>query len=329
VGVPAIGFVRLGALGDVVRLLALAGPAKRRFEARRLVWLTGSALAPLVRANPEVDEVVELPPLTARTALAWVRTAATLRRRRMAVCFDLQGLAKSGFLTWASGAPLRLGLARDRAREGSALAVHAFLPMRPRTRYEEALERLALDWEDWRRGAEKLRAVWGIGGGARRGIVLHPGGSAPNRYKRWPPERFIEAARRLRRLSSQPVLVQYGNGERPLAEGIAAEVPGAAVVTSESALDMARRLGEAALFVGGDTGPLHVAILAGTPAVAVYGPSDPHTYALPPGTPHRIVRAPLPCSPCRHRTCRTVECLERVTAQEVADAGMELLQEVR
>lgn len=324
--IPAIGLVRLGALGDVVRLLPLAGPAKRRFGARRLVWVTGSGIAPLVRAHPEVDEVVELPPPGLGTLGAWITGLIRVRRSRLTLCLDLQGLAKSGLLTWGSGAPLRLGLARDRAREGSAWAVHMLLPRRIRSRYEEGLERLGLGWDDWRQGASQLRRAWGLDSEPRRGVLIHPGGSRRNRYKRWPAERYIEAARLLWNRTGQRILVHHGPGERALAEAIAAEAPEAQVASSKDLLGLARDLGRAALFIGGDSGPLHLALLAGTPTIAVYGPSDPILYALPPCTPHRVVRSDLPCAPCIHRACRSVECLERLAAAEVAAAAVELLE---
>jgi heptosyltransferase I len=321
--------VRLGAVGDVLRILPLAGPARRRWQSGGVTWVVGTPVAPLVAEHPDVERVIALPRPGWSSLGAWARGLHALRASRPAVVFDLQGLAKSALVTAASGAPRRIGLGSGRAREGAALALTERLEPALRSRYQEALDVLGLGWEDWHAGAERLRRAWGLGASGRRGILLHPGSSGRNLYKRWPAERYAELAAELARSSGEPILVQHGAAEAELARELAAAVPGTQLVTGGGLLDMLRRIGGARLFVGGDSGPLHAAALAGTPAVAIYGPSDPVTYELPPGAPHRMVLGDVPCAPCRHRRCPSVECLEQLPAARVAAAARELLAETR
>ena len=328
-GTRTIAFVRLGALGDVVRILPLAAAAKRKWQADRLIWVAGSAVAPLVRRVAAVDTVIEVPKLSAKTARNWLAVAARLRGERIDVCFDLQGLAKSGFLTAATRAPERRGLGPGRAREGSRFALTSRLERSERSRYEEALALLMLEWADWQRGAEELREAWGIRAEPRRGILLHPGTSARNRFRRWPATRYAEAAEQLARRTSQPIEVHAGPGERSLVEAVRRLANGTREALSGTLDELVTKIAGAAVFIGGDTGPLHLAVLTGTPAVAVYGPSDPETYALPPSVRARIVRLPLPCAPCNHRTCSTVECLAHLQADAVVEAAISLLDVAR
>jgi ADP-heptose:LPS heptosyltransferase len=114
-----------------------------------------------------------------------------------------------------------------------------------------------------------------------RFAVLHPGSSARGREKRWPPDRFGTLAHLLAVRRGLASLVSFGPDERPLAEGVVAAGGGAARLAPPTAgvLELAALLARAALFVGGDTGPLHLASAVGTPSVALFGPKDPRVYA--------------------------------------------------
>ncbi len=348
--IPALGssgktllIVRLGALGDVIRILPLVRGLRCRWRASTVAWAVGEALLPLVSAHPSVDRVIGFPKLRLSTLPAWFQRLGEIRSSlRPDICLDFQGLAKSGLIALGSGATHRLGLGQGRAREMSWLALHGQNLLPGRSRYDEALDLAGLEPGDWLAGARELRRTWRNDGSSakallngslppqeapvRRGLLFHPGGSKRNLYKRWPPAFYAELGRNLSRRLSEPVEIQYGPGERELAKEIAGSIPGAGSTTSASLLEMFRKLQGARLFVGGDTGPLHVALLAGTPALAIYGPSDPAIYALPRAAPHRVVRWPVPCGPCRNRRCRTLDCLQAVPPAAAEAAAMELLE---
>ena len=78
------------------------------------------------------------------------------------------------------------------------------------------------------------------------------------------------------------------------------------------------------LFIGNDTGPLHVASLVGTPVLQILGPTDPVENAPFPGTPSRTVRVPVACSPCR-RGCAATPCLRVIPPETVVGAARQLL----
>jgi ADP-heptose:LPS heptosyltransferase len=90
--------------------------------------------------------------------------------------------------------------------------------------------------------------------------------------------------------------------------------------------DLAALFSRARLFVGGDSGPLHIASLVGTPVVQIVGPTDPVENEPSSFSPWRRVRVPLACSPCR-RGCAAVTCMKVIPHETVVEAALELLED--
>jgi ADP-heptose:LPS heptosyltransferase len=109
--------------------------------------------------------------------------------------------------------------------------------------------------------------------GIDRYVVLSPGGGW--RSKCWPTERFRALSRRIQESLSLPCVVNYGQGEEDLAGETSSEAPGACVTYSGRLGQLMALLRRATCIVAGDTGPLHLAVALGTPAVALFGPTDP------------------------------------------------------
>jgi ADP-heptose:LPS heptosyltransferase len=115
-------------------------------------------------------------------------------------------------------------------------------------------------------------------------------------------------------------------GERECAERVVAAAAGAAQLgpRTQSLGVLMRLLGRASVFIGSDSGPMHLASLAGRPIVAIFGPTDPIENAPFPGLPVRLVRADVGCNPCREG-CPTRSCMAAVGAAEVLAAARELI----
>ena len=130
-------------------------------------------------------------------------------------------------------------------------------------------------------------------------LVLHPGSAA--QLKSWPLERFGEVGGQLATRLAARVVVTGSEGERGLALRLAALIPDAVSLAGRLTWDQLEALlARADLVVGVDSGPLHLAVAAGTPSVALFGPADPAQFApWGPAARHRIVAADLPCRPCR------------------------------
>ncbi len=332
--------IRLGALGDVVRT-RFAFPALRElYPDAEIDWLVEDRAAVGLEGIVGLDRVVTLArrelrvTTPGRLASVPLRTVRELAARRYDLALDFHGILKSAVLAWAARIPQRVGYTPPFAKEGSALfythrvalerdhlsrfernaALVGFLGGRVSAR-APGLELPASASE----GLEKLPATF---------YVIHPGTSPKTIYKRWPAEHYAEVAARLAERTRVPSLITWGpvQGEREYAQAVAERSAGAARLAPATAsiaalLELLRR---GSLFVGGDSGPLHLAALAGLPLVVVFGPTDPVENAPFAGAGLRLVRRDVGCNPCREG-CPARTCLLAVTPEEVVAAALELI----
>ena len=159
--------------------------------------------------------------------------------------------------------------------------------------------------------------------------MLNPGTSTWFASKRWLPEYFAVLGDYLVRERDAVVAINLGPGE----EELAAEIVDHAretlhVIPSLGSMREVGVLMEAAdLVVGADTGPVHLAAVQGTDTVILFGPYDPRYY-YPVGHPERALYARLPCSPCRYRTCPTVDCMRLIAPGDVLETCLAVLDGV-
>lgn len=152
--------------------------------------------------------------------------------------------------------------------------------------------------------------------------VVNTGGTWPT--KKWSAERFALVARGLVERYGVPVVATWGSEEeRREAEAVAAKAGAAAFTAPKTNLrKLATLLTRAGLFVGNDTGPLHLAAALNVPTVAVFGATD-HLRNGPYGARRRVCCADgVECRPCWKRTCerKSTVCLETVTAETVLES---------
>lgn len=345
--VERILVVRLGALGDVLRTLPAVAGLRALHPAARITWLVEPAAAGAVALSPAVDDVLVFPRpalVAALRARSPRRLSAllrdflrTLRAPGFDCVVDFHGILRSGVLGRLSGARTRIGYDRPFAREGNALLTthRAGLGRARRSRYARnaGLVQALGGAEVGRRerflavpDAARERVTRALAG-RPPGVVLHPGTSPGTPFKRWAPERFAALAQRLASETGVPCLVTAGPGEAEarLAQAVVDGSRGAARCAPDTAelADLAALIEMAPLFVGADSGPLHLASLVGTPVVQILGPTDPIENAPWRGTPSRSVRAAVPCSPCR-RGCASPACMASVPVDAVAGAARAL-----
>jgi ADP-heptose:LPS heptosyltransferase len=167
-------------------------------------------------------------------------------------------------------------------------------------------------------------------------VALHPGTGSYSPARRWPPERFAAVASALISDGLTPVVVA-GPGEEDLAHEVMGAIEGWAALLSGTPTPrhLAALLARCRLFVGNDSGVMHVAVAAAVPVVAVFGPSNHRAWGpYDPGTlSTRVVRADIPCSPCLYRGqslglrngCGDSQCLGVVHPEAVIHAARDLL----
>lgn len=161
-------------------------------------------------------------------------------------------------------------------------------------------------------------------------VALNPGTSNP--IKCWDVKRFAELGNRLAHELGAGLVLVGGGGERNLAEEIVDGLQCGVLdlVGATTMLQLGAVLKSCDLLVSGDTGPLHMATAVGTPVIGLFGAIDPHRTG-PVGGGHRVIRHPyIPCVPCNAKKCNNpayLECMEKITVDEVFTAVSEMLRE--
>ncbi|WP_197527579.1 glycosyltransferase family 9 protein [Posidoniimonas polymericola] len=276
--------VRLTAIGDVIHGLPSLCALRNAFPDAHISWVVEGAGAQLLEGHPALDEVIRAPRRWYRSWGETRRLRKTLRQRRFDTAVDLQCLTKSALAAWLSGAPRRLGVAGRNGREFSRALNNVRTLVRARhvidqylgiltplginnPKVEFRLPESAADAAF----ADRLLAEGGLESG--RFLVMNPGAGWTS--KQWPPERYGELAARLRRSHGVPTVVAWaGDQERRLAQTIVDASGAAARLAPDTSLTQLAALERrATLFVGSDTGPMHLAVAVGTPAVSLHGPS--------------------------------------------------------
>jgi heptosyltransferase I len=318
--------IKPSAIGDVVHTLPILNLLKRRWPEAEISWLVTPGCAPLLDRHPQLTEVIQFNrnrfghawrSLTATSAFA--RMIAGLRRRRFDWVLDFQGLFRSGWITWLTGADTRVGF--DDAREGApAFYTHAvssggWWHQHAIGRYLSMAAALGCDREPVEfhfavDPADRAAAAAMVPPSARFAVLI-PGSLWPT--KRWPPEKFAKLAPALQeRFGLDTVLL-----------GIASEAEAAAAIPARFNLvgrttlrQTIALLERADLVVANDSGPMHIASALGRPLVAIYGPTNP-ILTGPYGRLDSVLRLDLPCGPCLERECVHHSCLQWLDVQAV------------
>jgi len=347
--VPAkILIVRLGAIGDVLQALPALYRLRKEYPRAHIAWAVEDQASEIVQAQPELDEVVvferrKLKKLFRWSTLRWFYQIfwsfiRLLRRRKFPLSIDLHNLFRSGLVARLSGAPARM--APKPSREGNWLfnnwryriprnLVHTtdrhlalLRPLGVDGEAEAEAPRLPVGEEDEEYIATFLERE-GLNGKGRL-VLLNPGANWQS--KLWPHERYGELAERFATELDLTPVVTWGPGEEELAKRVVKISKDSARLAYPTTLrQLAALCQRAALFVGPDTGPMHIAASAGTPVVALYGPSSPQRFAPRGPGETRLLFRDLRCRGCMKRRCRKLDCMRRITVHEVFMSSKELL----
>ena len=343
--------IRMSALGDVINTLPALGELKRAYPASHISWLVEPGFAPVVEAQPEVDQTIIIPRKRLQKWLTrpgkWLQAAAEVRQvlreirePRFDVALDFQGNLRSGVLMRLSNASRRIGFhPRDRKEPDLGSATETAPALRGEChRVERALHllralglepgpakaSLAIPPEAASRVDEFLQSR-GLAG--KTLVTIHSGTSQFGAYKRWTDEGYRELCQRLIDELGAAVVLTWGSApEQESAERLREGLPDAVVVSFETTLmELAALCTRADVFVGGDTGPGHLASLVGTPVVSIFGPKSPDIYR-PYFSPCWVVERDLWCRPCARRKCPSPVCVTEIGTDNVLRAVASALE---
>lgn len=284
---PRILVVRFSALGDVVLTTPLLRALHARWPGVRITYVTAAAWAPVLAGSPRVQRVVALAPGESVPSLA----------RRVRDTYDLQldlhGSLRTRLLRWRLGGAWR-GVARRRAARRRLIVFGPAAPPLPPVaeRYFEPVAEFGVTPdgaapEVFPGARDVARAAALVEGDY---AVLAPG--AAHATKRWPPANWRDLARRLRAAGLR-VVAAGAPREADLLGGL-----GVIPAYGEGLGVTAALLRRARVAVTHDSGLMHLATAAGTPVVALFGPTVPAFGYEPYRAPATVLERPLACRPC-------------------------------
>jgi lipopolysaccharide heptosyltransferase I len=361
--------IKLSAVGDVIHTIPVLNKLRRRYPAAQLDWLVTPAIGELLRHHPAITNVIEFArddwsgPWRPAPFISYARLAAELRRTGYDLVVDMHGQFRTAIFTLATGAPVRIGFDRPRARvwdasprtfpqearkhawqgarEGSWLAYTHHIPvptldLHAVDRYLNVGPLLGLDdgaadfsFSIPREATNRVDALMDYYGAANKKLaVLAPGTIWET--KEWRSDGFADVARYF--LANGFAVTVIGAGrERAVCEAVVRLAPGAVNLAGETTLsELAALIRRSTISVTNDSGPMHLAVAVDRPVVSVFGPTDP-IWIGPYGRADAVLQASLACSPCYLRqlsNCRHAHaCMQNVSAAAVIERVDSILRQ--
>ncbi len=341
--------VKLSAIGDVVQSLCVASALKRGIKDVEISWVVSEAAYPILKNHPLIDHVFLLPRSRwgkmSKDLWAWPKLVSEvlsfiseIRAQDFDIVVDLQGLFKSGLVTYFTIAKRKIGFSN--ARELSHIFLNEKLPpydieKHAVLRYVEIASYLGGDTsnidfplavsnrdrsqvDEWLKGFNDF-------------VVLNVGASWPN--KRWTIEGFFELAKKIYEIWELPCVISGGREDESFAKQLEDKIKRVGLkvlnlASKTSLLELAALFERSKLVVTPDSGPMHLAVAAGARVVALFGPTAPWRTG-PFGDKHQVVRTAISCSPCFKRSCSDPKCMKEILVDDVVNAIEKVLGELK
>jgi lipopolysaccharide heptosyltransferase II len=339
--------VRLRLIGDVVFTTPLIRALRRYRPDAHLAYIVEPAAAPVLHGNPHLNDLIVVPKRSGiQRLLDDVALGRRLQRERFDIAIDLHGGPRAAWLTWASGAPMRIGYT---IKGRSWMYTHTvgrspdLAPRHSVVNQWDLLAPLGIEAcdpardpvemiEDTRAAARVERRLEDAGVRAGTPLVVIQM-NADNPFRRWPEESFSKVVIALAQGDpNRRIVLTSGPPDREKARRIS-DAARMRLPSPESVLavegwdlnELQALIARASVYIGGDSGPLHVASTTRTPVVALLGPTLPERSR--PWRDSRLLTeivdaGPLPCRPCDQRHCAPGDfrCLTGISPERVLAA---------
>lgn len=328
--------VRLSSLGDIVHTIPSQQSIKQQWPQSEIHWLTQPPYDSFLKSVPGISKVWladtqrwRQQPLSLRKGISLIKS---LRREQFDITLDFQGLLKSAALSRLSGAHRVIGLPPGRFQEPAAHYFYSETVASDEESHPHVIESnfqlalflgcsketlsptipLNISSADLHYVNEHLDRLE-----IKNPVLINPGAGWVT--KRWPMKSYAQLFIKIREELDLPVVFTYGPGEELLIEQIRSEVNSYSLATfPTNILQFSALCRCSRLLVGGDTGPLHLAVSLETPTVAILGPTA--AWRNGPFNPQdEIIKRDLPCSESYKRTCDQFICMD-ISVQQVFDA---------
>jgi heptosyltransferase I len=334
---PRILIVRLSAIGDVIQSMPIACALRERFPQAFLAWAVEKHAGQLLEGHQAIDQLIALPRGWLKSPGGVWRLRRLLHDLHFDVAVEAQGLTKAAILAWLSGARRRIGFGNPWGRElsrwfntetvdtpGPHIVQRNLQLLRPLGIVSPTVRFLVPEHPRDRQTAEQIIGRAGLEHGY---AIINAGAGWPS--KLWPADRFAAVALHLATAWNLPTLVVWaGQKEMQIAHQIVAGAEGHAQLGPNTTLtELAALSRRAKLFIGSDTGPLHLAAAVGTPCVGLYGPWPSEVHG-PFGPQHIALQKARFAGSTRQRRTAPPELMEAITVADVCEACNRILGDV-
>ena len=343
--------LKLGAIGDIIHTLPVLPAIRRRYPEAVVSWVAEKRSAEILRENPLIDNLIEVDTRSMRGLKAvenvlfeGSKQLKNLRQFEFDIAVDFQGLLKSAVIAKLSGAKVRWGFTRLDLREPASRVFYTNsvkLPAKTHViRQNLALIEGALGLEPGNESpefpistGEADRTEAGLIAERAGGefAILNPAGGWVT--KLWHPEKYGRLADMLWDAFGMTSVVVTGPNESSLASEVLSHSQSGKTLFAQPSLKGFHELAKRArVYVGGDTGPTHIALAAGAPIVGIFGPTEWWRNGSLDPDDISVERFDIGCRvDCHRRTCSNWICMdiapeavfEAVKARLAKTAGLE------
>lgn len=333
--------LRLSSLGDIIHTLPAFAALRKNFPEAMISWIVEEKGKEILDSVPGIDRIITVNPAGWRINKREFWTEIFRLKKKLnnknQIAIDFQGLVKSGFLAFISRAQMRIGFHRKNLREPLASVfyterlrkipenIHVItknlmlltqIGVRekkyefPLTLPDELFESIKRKLEDIGYDRQKKLIIFNIGAGWET--------------KRWFPERWIKLIERLKKKEFFSILLWGTEEEKTMALTVnkATNVPLIPFLTLKEVMALVKK---ASLLISGDTFALQAACAFSRPVVGIFGPTNPRRNG-PFSLQDRVAFHELECSYCYKKSCSRLECLEKITPEEVASLSLKLME---
>jgi heptosyltransferase I len=338
--------IRLSSLGDVLMSIPAVMAIRKTYNDARIIWLVEGSVSRFLSYQGFIDGVIEFPRQSIVKAIkksdplrAMKEMNAFLKRLRQAnydIIADFHGIIKSAIFSALARGNRRIGFGKIYAKEKSHLfygetvtagnnRIHKVEKNMLIAQYlgagKEVPEVNLCVPSEVESYADSFFSEAGISGPV---FAVNPFSSSGSSYKRWDIRHYGELNKKINNEIGGHVLILWGPGEKEEAEYLR-QISGDRSLLScpTDVPQLFALLKKVNMYIGGDTGVMHLAVFADTPVVAIFGPTDVSINA-PYGQNNIIIRKELPCSPCKNKKCQNRKCVEDITVDEVFEAVVKM-----
>jgi lipopolysaccharide heptosyltransferase II len=330
--------IKFSSLGDVILSTAALRAIRGKFPANyKITFLIAEESKDVLLRCPYIDELLVVDFRNKDSGVAGLlRLATVLRKRNFDLVVDLQNNRKSHILSYLSLSQHRYGY--DNKKFGFLLN-HRIkdekTPIEPISHQFKILKMLGIELKDprlelWPTKDDEqyiddlLSAEWLSTKQKIVGINI----AASSRWitKTWPQKHIARLCQDLGKKDMRVVITgtEKDSPQASLLKGVVKNTKLINACGKTTINQLACLIKRCAVYVSVDSSPLHIAVSMGIPFVALFGPTDPHRH-LAPAKDYIVIKKDLSCSPCYKSKCKTKECMELITPEEVSEAIDKLL----